>query len=275
MHRNRRLHEKRFHVAPGKSGKRSSPSEWERLEISALISQWARLCEYVEKLDTDHWHVFTVIFAAFGLFSVIGNKVGNGLFNNLKWIIPLVIMMLLYYEAYRLREVAVLKGYLARLELTINRKLSSSKGQNLNASDGCDNILDESFHMYYSYENVFFWNNNRANAFLPIPIVLTIVIIHLIYYFNASWLNNKYVYGVFIGAIIVLDMVAFVSIMNNMRAFYIAAEKDIAKQARKYKCEYSKWFKTTHFQTPNSIMKHMITLKSTIYDFWHERKNFK
>lgn len=221
-------------------------NEIEKTRIEGLLTQWTRLSEYFEKLDTDHWQVFTIVFAALGLSSLINN---TGLENILYWIILPTITLLLYYEAYRLREITILKGYLAKIERNINRLLE--KGDSIN------------FLWFYSYNIIFFTNNNLANEHMSVPIIFAFIIVELLMFIQAliTVLNNGWsivavFYFIEFVITLVFDILAFVSILQNGKMQYIALhfgedcdENDSAKNIsslsdsyfNKYKNDYKKF----------------------------------
>lgn len=232
-------------------------------QIESLIVQWTHFSEYIEKLDTEHWHVFTVVFAAFGLFSIAGVKEGIAI---ICWIIPLTIMVLFYYEAYRLREIAIMKGFLAHIEKNINNKFNEMK----NGNTGNESTNDEEglFNWYYSCELVFMTNNNIANQLLPYPILLACVVIwFLSVYYGWQTMQSTYWIVLFIIlnlATLLFVLVAFNSISNALRTSEAVLHENFTQKQRDYRDKYKQYFGKYHFddlskERPLSIRLQNIT----------------
>lgn len=233
-------------------------TQTDQKEIESLIVQWTHFSEYIEKLDTEHWHVFTVVFAAFGLFSIAGVKEG---ITIICWVIPLTIMVLFYYEAYRLREIAIMKGFLAHIEKTINVKFNEmkksktgdtsdeiEKGKNDDTStDGKEGV----FNWYYSYELVFMTNNNVANQLLPYPILLACVVIWIlsvIYGWQTMQSTRWIVHFIILNIVALLfDLIAIFSISNALRTSEAALNENITQKQKDYRERYQEYFEKNQF----------------------------
>lgn len=215
-------------------------------EIDYLIIQWTHFSEYIEKLDTEHWHVFTVVFAAFGLISIAGVKPG---ITIICWIIPLTVMALFYYEAYRLREIAIMKGFLARVEKTINEKAKKKNREGL-------------FNWYYSYELVFMTNNNIANQVFQYPIMIVCIVVWVlsgVYGWQA--MHNACCKCLFIVVnlvVLVFDLITFVSISNTLRISEAVLHEDVTKKQEEYRETYKSFYGKYEFSE--------ISIKKTICD---------
>ncbi len=259
-----------------------------KAELEGLITQWTHFSSYVKKLDTEHWQVFTIVFAAFGLFSFAKGQDGTAsqFVAVICWIIPLTVMVLFYYEAYRLREVSLMKGYLTVLETMINIKLSilkKSSPEQTSTTNTFDGSIDKSkkttvdsvatlltkpsdhdtlFKWFCSYETVFMTNNNLANTFFPIAVLLVcIVILRMTFVLGIrSMADNSCeinIYRFVFILSVVLDIFACFSVFRNMRATFFAINDDIDDKRREYYKYYIKYYKkrTFRYWKPNSLKK--------------------
>ena len=222
-------------------------TELDKTTIESLITQWKHFSEYIEKLDTEHWHVFTVVFAAFGLFSIAGGKEGISII--IYWIIPFTIMIHFYYEAYRLREVAIMKGFLARIEKTINQKIKELSNE---SSAEEPETREELFNWFYSYELVFMTNNNKANQFFQYPIILVCIVVYVlsgIYGWRAMQEipHQKVLFLICYVISLIFDGIALGSISNTLRVSIAAFSRDITGKQEKYRKAYEKRYRKYHF----------------------------
>lgn len=223
-------------------------NDTDRISLEGLTTQWKHFSEYVEKLDTEHWHVFTIVFAAFSLFSVMGGEKGLPI---MCWILPLTIMILFYYEAYRLREVAIMKGFLAKIEKLINSKYEEiKKEENNGKTSSCED--GELYNWYYSYEIVFMTNNNRANQFFPYPVLLTCLVVCILSgvygwrIMNGSLLRTLFV--VLNVVTVLFDALAICSIANTLRFSQAAFSENITKEQEEYRKAYQSKYKEFKFK---------------------------
>lgn len=185
-------------------------------ELDGLIAQWNQLCEYLEKLDTDHWSVFTIILTALSLFFVINTNTNGINMETVYWAMPVVIMFILYHEAYRLRVVSALKGYLARIEDRIDEiysglELDYGVISNKNKKYKYNRI----FRWFSQFDIIFMSRNNWANQLFPIPVLITAVLSHGYFIYQKVILDHNYIYLSVILLVIALDCLPFTSIINN------------------------------------------------------------
>ena len=124
-------------------------------QINLLIHQWNKLSDRVDSIDNGHWQVFTLVLATFGLFSLANSEASNEL-SLIYWVMPIVTTIVVFFEAYRLRELALLKGYLARIEDRINSYFDDS----------------EPMSWFLKYKVEYSYNNSIAKKHIKIPIVI-------------------------------------------------------------------------------------------------------
>ena len=91
-------------------------SEKKKEELNLLILQWKELHNFQEKIDSGHMTVFAIFFGALGIASAFKDYTDSIFF----WIMPPIIMVIFFYEAYRLNEANLVKEYLRYLEKQIN-----------------------------------------------------------------------------------------------------------------------------------------------------------
>lgn len=218
--------------------------DFEKAELEGLITQWEHLNDYEEKINMGHWQVFTVVFAAFGIFSINGSGISDGL-SMIYWVIPLTVMVALYYEAYKLREAATLSGYLAKIELEINRRIAEIKGRATSPAETHMAETDSSniFNWYYTYQMVFASKHNGVNTWLPLPIVIAYLYLHIIGVIKAISIWNKdyepkwvlITYIILITIVFFIDAFAFASIIRSRKVKFMAfSDRNLTKKAEKY-----------------------------------------
>ncbi|MBR1451484.1 MAG: hypothetical protein IJ591_07190 [Lachnospiraceae bacterium] len=214
--------------------------ETEKIRIQGLYTQWTSLCEYLRKIDTEHWYVFTFVFAAFGFLSLIrnGNDENEPIYESL---ILLAIMVVFYYEAYRLREVAVLKGYLSNIEKQINEAIRMDSICHRNKQDQLSDDAAPPFGWFSAYEIVLISKNNRANTFLAVPIMMTLAFIYIsciIRKLSVTTSDEKScIFWIILIATLIMDMLAMVSIMKNLSVSKYARNSTadaIIKKSKEY-----------------------------------------
>ena len=177
-------------------------------ELDGLVAQWSQLCGYLEKLDTEHWNVFTIILAALGLLLVINTGVVD--MEAVYWAMPVVIMFVFYHEAYRLREVAVLKGYLARIEDRIHEIYIG-----MTSSEAHSKQQERVFRWFAQTDIAYMSRNNIANNFFPIPILVTAAVSHLYFVYKKVFGDHNYFYLLLIILIVAFELVPIASVINN------------------------------------------------------------
>lgn len=115
----------------------------EKEERDFLIAQWNRFASNEENLIADTGKIFTIVVAFFGIISVVGQAdsfIASGT-------IHLGIIILFWYEAYKLRILHLLKGYLARIEEQLVEKEGESWYKN----------VERKYVSHYSAANRFIW----------------------------------------------------------------------------------------------------------------------
>ena len=94
------------------------------------------------------------------------------------------------YEAYRLRRVAILKGYLAQIDCAINKRIKFLRDtmpdkELTSILKGLDVFSRGTFSWYYAWEEVFITNNNRANKYLGVPVFIAFCVVSFFNYTEA------------------------------------------------------------------------------------------
>lgn len=123
-----------------------------------LIAQWNRFAANEENLINDTSKIFTIVVAIFGIASILGTES----FYTIS-AIHLGIIMVMWYEAYKLRLLHLVKGYLAKIE---------------------DQLVDSNSETWYrNYEKKYVSHYSVANKYIWIPafLVASIVLIYCIF----------------------------------------------------------------------------------------------
>ncbi len=201
--------------------------------IDLLLSQWNKLSSQVESIDDGHWKVFTIVTAALALFSKLDTEFYG--IHLVVLLIPVMILIVLSYEAYKLRELAILKGYLSKIENTINSLSGEFKqGQQL---------LGEPMNWFSKYKIYYSSEENKIKSWISIFIVFAIVVIHIpcAECFNTLLSSNDskntaIVYGIYCLVCVISDVFLIYSIKKSERIkhdVYSERYDDLYEKARK------------------------------------------
>ena len=184
------------------------------LEIMLLIEQWKRLHAYVQEIETGHWKAFTVVIAVFGLSS-FGSSNSSEMFRAIPlsfWLTPPAISIMCFYEAHLFRELAILKAYLANLELVINEYTAAK-----NASDRRFEFFNKPMNWYSRYQIVYSTKGSQVKKHFLIPVISVFVIIYAVFllpFINHDLSRGSCVCMAYITALIVTAVLDWLAIWN-------------------------------------------------------------
>ena len=201
--------------------------------IDLLLAQWNKLADQVASIDDGHWKVFTIVTAALALFSKLDTEFYG--IHLVVLLIPVMILIVLSYEAYKLRELAILKGYLSKIENTINSLSGEFKqGQQL---------LGEPMNWFSKYKIYHSSEKNKIKSWISRFIVFAIVVVHIpcLECFNTLLSSDDtkitaIVYGIYCLVCIISDAFLIYSIKKSERIkhdVYSERYDDLKEKARK------------------------------------------
>ena len=104
---------------------------------------------------------------------------------------------------------------------------------------GFDTFSDSLFSWYYAWEEVFITNNNRANKYLGVPVFVAFCVVSFFNYIEAiaSFDNENTVimFNIYFAFIMIMDVLAFISIMKNLKMFHLALNADVLNLIKDYR----------------------------------------
>lgn len=179
--------------------------------IEHLTNELNYINRYQQELDSNHNIFFALGLGIFGAFFMTGfGEDGLPMSATMTIFMILLIMsvftVLIYYAAYRLRMVAILRGRAKAIEMQINTIVRSNCYQ---------------WNSYYIQK--FINKNNAANTFLFVPVVVLYLLIAGMCFVVVMqqdvdalwhWLSYSFIIANIIGSIF-----AFVSIGKNDKMF--------------------------------------------------------
>ena len=139
-----------------------------------LMMQWNKLTDQVESINSGHWKVFTILVAAFGLASLSdGPKIaGIPIFI---WLLPVLVMVVLFYEAYILHELSIKIGYLDLVEAAIN-EISGATTHNQKESE----LKEQPIKWFSGYYIVYSSGKNKVKKLIYLPVILAVLFTFLL-----------------------------------------------------------------------------------------------
>ena len=225
------------------------------MEVNSLERQWEFYARWIVELEKGHDSLFLISVGVLSLWTMFGNN-SKELMNRIVIyaLIPLAVTAVLFYTKYKLRRVAILKGYLCKIEKELERN-KRKRGNNLDHYCG--------FSWFLGYENVYISKNNFANRFIVIIVGIILFMIE-IYCINELYnlVNcldiSILVYYILMALVFVfsaiilwLNVAVFLDIKSNER-YYCAViasdESTILLAAKKYN---KREFKDYHFKFAN------------------------
>ena len=201
--------------------------------IDLLLAQWNKLADQVASIDDGHWKVFAIVSAALTLISTFEIKYYGIQLEYL--VIPMTILIVLSYEAYKLRELAILKGYLSKIENTINRLSSEYKME--------QQLLSDPMNWFSKYKIYHSSEKNKIKSWISIFIVFAIVVVHIPCFDCLKTLFDSkdskitaIIYGIYCLVCIISDAFLIYSIKKSERIkhdVYSERYDDLKEKARK------------------------------------------
>ncbi len=126
-----------------------------KVTLEHQLEEWKMLNEYINNMDIGYQQSITIFVS---VFAVIATVLSNSSNQQLRWgifIIPLGLIAFFSYVSYQFRITAILRGHLAALEESMNKK------------------MNENVHMWNSsLLEVFMAHNNSINKMMMIPILV-------------------------------------------------------------------------------------------------------
>ena len=144
-----------------------------------LIMQWNKLSDQVEAINSGHWKVFSIMIAALGLSSLSDNDVlGLPPFIIL---LPVLAMIVIVYEAYRINELAIAEGYLSKIEEVLNEIAANKESpEDTPSNKKIPPLLDPPAQWYSRYFIKYSSGKNKVKKYVYIPIGIAIFFINFI-----------------------------------------------------------------------------------------------
>lgn len=139
-----------------------------------LMMQWNTLTDQVEKINGGHWKVFSILVAAFGLASLSDGPQIAGI-PVFIWLLPILVMVVLFYEAYILHELSIKIGYLDLIETAIN-EISGKTNHNQNDPK----IVEQPIKWFSGYYIVYSSGKNQAKRLIYLPVIFAVLFTFLL-----------------------------------------------------------------------------------------------
>lgn len=125
-----------------------------KITLDHQLEEWKLLNDYVNKMDLGYQQSITIVISIFAIIATVLSKDTNSKWEWGVFIIPLGLIAFFAYVSYQFRITAILRGHLAALEESMNKKMC------------------ESVHMWNSVlVETFMAHNNSINKIMMIPIV--------------------------------------------------------------------------------------------------------
>lgn len=126
----------------------------QKVALEHQLEEWKILNEYLNNIDIGYQQSITIVVSVFAIVATVLSQSQN---SQWKWgifIIPLGLVAFFSYVSYQFRITAILRGHLAALEESMNRK------------------IHENVHMWNSaLVETFMAHNNTINSMMMIPII--------------------------------------------------------------------------------------------------------
>ena len=196
------------------------------------MEEWKYLNEYINKMDTGYMQIISLLLAVVtGIFALAFSQ-DNANIKIIIFLILLVLVAVFGYMSYQFRITAILRGHLAALENSMNKKI----GKNI--------------HLWNSaLVETFMAHNNGINKNLMWPSFYAVIVM-LIISFKETW---SICYGTVAGILIFILYWLFLVIMaliviipffrNDKIRYETEDEETIFRAYQKYKLNRVRKFK--------------------------------
>lgn len=225
------------------------------------LEEWKILNEYLNTMDTGYQQSIMLVVS---IFAVVGTVLSQS--NNSQWqwgifIIPLGLVAFFSYVSYQFRITAIIRGHLAALEESMNKK------------------IHENVHMWNSaLVEAFMAHNNLINKMMMLPIIifLSLIVIYCakITYYLLVIKNGGIDFGIVLFIlywfiVLLCVVIVFIPFLNNDKIRYETfAEDNVLQKYNEYKNamnlkkkDFEKRKKKEFFRYEPAIRENMIDEK--------------
>lgn len=194
----------------------------QKVILDHQLEEWKILNEYLNSMDTGYQQSITIVVSIFAVVATVLSQSDNPQWQWGIFIIPLGMVAFFSYISYQFRVTAILRGHLAALEESMNKR------------------IHENVHMWNSaLVETFMAHNNLINRMMmmPIMIFLFLVVIYCIkmtYYLlliKNGGINFGIVLFVLYWIVIFLcSLIDFIPFMNNEKVRYETFNENIVME---------------------------------------------
>lgn len=205
-------------------------TEKKRIELEHELEEWKYLNDYVNKMDMGYMQIISLLLAIItGIMAIafsdekIMDKIGIIFF-----LIPAILISAFGYMSYQFRITAILRGHLASLEMSMNKKI----GKNV--------------HMWNSaLVETFMAHNNLINSCLMIialcaVIVMVIISVVITWDISTTIPRGIWIFIIYWLFIVVAAVIVIIPFLHNDRIRYETEDTDkVYEVYQKYKAQRS------------------------------------